>query len=570
MTQAWAQGACPSGYQSYTSGAVTLCRPQASSDFYYGALSSSLPQDRYPICGPGRIPTRGDGSYPWMRFASSGVPKSAHSWSDGAQTYQFLKTASSSPEYAYQDLDRCACIGKTITESGVTGSDEALSPINGGPRLLPDTFDVIADQSTERPRAYGMVAIADDHASDGRRGILFAAGKSKCGCPNFNEVAVSVDPLSAPSDPVGVRCVPAIAQAQGRVLARFDPKLHDAGAASQVLNRASEPVLAGSVQLVQQIQLPRALNQQNALQSYSRRIWTCARPYQLDSSTSSCAIDTSIHGCDAGDPARGVPPSEVHPSITGSSKLAAFENTQNKKLAACLNEFGSTLATIKFDCVDNQRIYADMNELWAGADSEAQGGQPYGFQLTDGMGKVLTGFYTLEGKRCEEFSEFAGALQPGRLRESSGGWVFAAQGNALPQPSDALTGVAQLKQRLAGLGKRVPATATEMKQCPLLVRAALVANCPKNGPLPAVQKTLEVLDASGSVLSRRCSIASTVTVHTRIEQLYEIEGSAPIPTQDSVADRVAMSGISVAQINFGKKLSACPPGTSQQGELCVY
>lgn len=560
---------CFDGYEMHGS----TCRPMLKPEFYYGSLGGGVPNDRYPICGPGRLPVTGDGSYSWTTMASSGVPKSSNSTLFGGTEYRYLRDATTTPPvYAYRDLSRCVCIGKTINESIPVANYALLPPLSTTHRILPDTMEVISNQTSDGQARYGMVAIADDNASDGRLGAFYSAGRSKCGCPNFNEIPQPVDPNLPSSADIGVRCVPAVQPGPARVLGHFNPDTHDKPTQSFVMNRGNEPTVDGSPnELVTNIALPLSTLNQNALANYARRIWTCAQPYRLNPSSGACEFQPEYNRCDEGDPTANIPPSEVSPFVTGSSKVQAFENTINKKLAACLNEFGTLGSSVKFDCIDNSIIpYDSFDELWASADENDDGGQPNAFVLMNPAGRTLTGFFTLSGERCEDYSEFVDEIKPGKLTRKNGNWEFTPRGTAIPRPTGGLKGANFLASKLTSMGKRLPQTPLEKHQCPILVRAAAVMTCPKNPLLPAAQRTLEIRSNTGMLLKRRCSVASAVVVHIRAEQVYEIEGAAPMKTYDTIRENNQASAISVSQlttIKFGPK---CPPGTQNLAGSCVY
>ncbi|MCC5758143.1 hypothetical protein, partial [Klebsiella pneumoniae] len=93
-----------------------------------------------------------------------------------------------------------------------------------------------------------------------------------------------------------------------------------------------------------------------------------------------------------------------------------FNNAINKKLACCLNSFKTGDTYAKFDCIENAKTaVTDFDTLWASSDSTTEGNQMNAFILAGPNGKPLTGFYTMEGVRCNEFSEFAGPLQPAKV-----------------------------------------------------------------------------------------------------------------------------------------------------------
>ena len=94
------------------------------------------------------------------------------------------------------------------------------------------------------------------------------------------------------------------------------------------------------------------------------------------------------------------------------------------------------------------------------------------------------------------------------------------------------------------IGKRVPATQAEMYRCPILVRAAIVVACPEITPTAPVGKNYfdSYLASNGKVY---CPVASTVSVQTRIEQLYQITG---LPLLETLQGTGLTSNISVSDL----------------------
>jgi hypothetical protein len=514
----------------------------------------------------------GDPLFTVYNVSSSGVPRLSPAILQNDWNYEFIQDMSPPPKYGYRGFSRCVCVGKTWSETPKHSSLAPLGPLsNGSPRILPDTFDVVVSQTNAGQAQYGQVALPLIPGVDGRLGSLFGTGQSRCGCPNFNEQAISLDSSVGATDGVGVRCVPSVTSTEGRVLAKFDPSLHDAGANTQVMNRSEEPVESSTGLLVRQILLPQSITDQATTTTYHRKIWTCQRPYRLNVLNGACEYAAEIHACSIGDATAGVPPSVVSPFITGRSKEEQFLNAQNKKLGACLNEFDTVISTFKFDCIENAKNdYANFDELWSSADPRADGGQLNAIQFANGGGQLLTGFFELNGRRCDEFNEMVGDVQPGRLKMVDGAWTFEPKGSVLARPDVSLPGYQQMIQKFNEQGLRVPSTIEEKRRCPILIRAAVLYSCPSNPAPPGLARTFELKDASGNILQRRCTIASSVQLQFKMEQVFEIEGTRPMKPMDTIQEKIQMAGISVAQLNTGKFGSTCPPGTSPMGDACVY
>jgi hypothetical protein len=120
----------------------------------------------------------------------------------------------------------------------------------------------------------------------------------------------------------------------------------------------------------------------------------------------------------------------------------------------------------------------------------------------------------------------------------------------------------------AGINKGVPTTLQEMNECPILVRAALVVTCPpSNGGASLPELRLQE-PADATVI--RCPTASSVTVHLRIEQLYQIAGQTPLKTFDTRAMKDQITNLAVADIIGNRFGETCLPGTRRVGDLCTY
>ena len=258
--------------------------------------------------------------------------------------------------------------------------------------------------------------------------------------------------------------------------------------------------------------------------------------------------------------------SAVSTGVTGTDDKAKFNNTVNKKLACCLNyETGGFYA--KFDCIETAKNhYSDFNALWQSVDTTGAGGQSNAMSLANSQGKLLTGFYTLKGTRCNEFSEFAGPITPARVNPSSGTTTqmdHAAGGAGAVQTiaGPTLNPPASLKPP----GAKLPTTAADRLRCPILVRAAFLAKCPDN-PVVDTAPRRSYTDSSGVV---HCSHASSLQVQVRVEQITEIASMPRMKPEDTVVDAKNASAISIDQIIANKYGNQCPSGTHRQGDACV-
>ena len=216
-------------------------------------------------------------------------------------------------------------------------------------------------------------------------------------------------------------------------------------------------------------------------------------------------------------------------------------------------------AFIKFDCIDNSsyNYNGSFEALWEGNDSQVTSNGSSNVSnalvLAGPVGTPITGFYTLSGSRCSTYNEFGTlvshklSLVAGVLTKDAGVTIY----NGVPDPTGGTLGP--------------PKTEIEMQRCPILVRAAMIATCPSNSDLPVVQRTY-----TDSSAVKYCSAASSIQVHIRIEQVYEIVGTPKMPTIDTIQQQRMASSISVDQIISQKNGGACPLGTVKQGEVCVY
>jgi hypothetical protein len=603
-------GSPPSGYQS--DGVVSCVPVLPSTDFGPG------PSPSLPACGSGRIALSGDGTYTATTFSSSGPPladsSNGYDYTNNGETNHYTYVSSSVPNppiYGYPQGSRCYCKGLgTIPTATVPLPTTLLNTVTGPsgspvPRQYPVTFDVINSQ----PQAglnYAPVPIALDGISDGRLYAEFTgsgSASSACGCPNFNEKYVSNGTDSA-GNWVGSYCAPMVnpsatptdgsAMGPVTVLAAYNPNIDLAnmiGSGNDVLNGSN---------YITTISLPNSGSDAVGLSTYTRRIWKCADPYQLNISGSSatCVFNPALHACDDGSSGSGDFPSPVSdfigptPSPAPSStanKTLQFDNTVNKKLACCLNAFHSDNTDLyeKFDCLDNSRMsYTNFDALWQSSDTSTDGGQLNAIILTDGSAigsatgaqKIISGFYSLTGQHCDQFSEFA--YSPGSqitryrvdpLVMSSqqtkiGGSGFVATGTPSPLPESAAYATINTQVTSGTWNKTVPTTRADFLSCPILVRAAIVATCPPPTLAPNALTTVDT--AAGS--TPRCAVAGGIQVHVRIEQIFEITGTAPAPVTDTMMQLNSTTSLDVTSIITAKVGDQCPPGTTKKGDLCAY
>jgi hypothetical protein len=424
------------------------------------------------------------------------------------------------------------------------------------------------------------VAVTNKATVDPRAFSLFhpsasATEFSVCSCPNLNEKAEAL----SPTDPqAGSVCVPmidtGISNSPNRVLAPY--ALYPAFYNQHILTAWKESSSTGPLKPT--INLPKSASEQDVIEPYDRRIWTCAAPFEPDLGTGNCIYKREKHAC--GEDATGIALSP-YGETSGSATNANFQKLANKKLACCLNSHkldsnGATFQEfLKYDCTETRVLDAsgkslDFNTLWAGADDTLDGGQMNALALVSAIGQPITGFYTLRGTRCSKFSEFGGELRPKRVKPFLAASQQAAVagsaneeniGNAYPLPS-----VQAYTDLRAGIGKEVPKTLQEMNECPILVRAALVVTCPTSG---ASKPDLRLTDPTDNTLVR-CPMASNVSVHLRIEQLYHIAGQSPLKTFDTRAVKDQIASVEVSEIIANRYGDTCLPGTRRVGDICVY
>lgn len=545
---------CPPGYQDVSG----TCKPDPISLPEYYADASG-----YPICGPGRLPmTYG---YASSRAVSSLLPRISTTYTSPVtgKSYAYaVDDGSGLPKYFYANYPHCGCVGHSVNDMSST----ADIAVNG--TFSADLYEAVSSRgSNGKPnQQVAPLAIAHDGTSDGRLGALFSAGQSECGCPNINEEMVPASPTGI----AGPHCQPKIDPNDPNLVFSkdFDP-VYDAWA---VMNPAEE--VKGADGIVSTIRLASSSSPESAAQLYQRGIWKCQNGYTVNPDTKKCEFDLTKHQC-AGD-------SPVSSKISGSTAADRFSNAVNKKLACCLNQYDPSdvhgRGFLKFDCVENADTpYTNFNELWTSSDAGSDGGQLNAFMLSNSMGKAVTGFYTLNGERCNEYSEFSNdPIQPGLVnpaqpltqgRHANGSMspdAFEPIGSALPKPTSSA-----FNTLVSGLGARAhpPSTPAEKRRCPVLVRAAILTACPSNPQSTAAP--LRTYVEPGTKI-KHCSMAESIQVHIRMEQVWEIAGMPRLQPVDTVLDNRAASAVSISQIIANKYGDACPPGSTHQGDTCVY
>ena len=201
----------------------------------------------------------------------------------------------------------------------------------------------------------------------------------------------------------------------------------------------------------------------------------------------------------------------------------------------------------KFDCWEypGDASTTDFNTLWAKTDAAGNDEIPFAIVLTGGNGKIITGFFGKDGKRCDQFSEFLApvtGIQPysvnplmrtGQQQTLASGLL--PMGTAYPTPTGAK--ILELQQRLTN-GRsppiRYPATADEFRACPILVRAVVVPHCTSTpevasdfytGVSPSTANAFTL--ANGS---HHCIRAKSLEFRIRVEQLVHIAGETPLKT----------------------------------------
>lgn len=602
---------CPVGYYIFGS-SPGRCRPnkpaivRAAGAPYDAA--AEFPIDEYlfdaagyPVCGAGRLPSTYSVRIP--DFASNGTPKSQATVSGSLYSqpalYAFASPSpppadpSPSPFYAYWDYPHCACAsGHAVAATPLNPFPHSQLPVSSGSvtRFLPDTLDVIQSRgSGNRPDLqYGQVAIARDNGTlDGRLSTVFGvAGNSgsACGCPNVNEEAVRLNAADAQS---GYRCRSRIiGDPERQMVTQFSNASHyRTSGYNYVIDDSQETRNAGG-DIIERVRLPVSASSPNSLQVYRRGIWMCGPGYSYDSSqtTEQCVFNESHNACDA--------TSEMHPSTTGGSYSQRFDNTVNKKAACCGIQFGRVgtnfTTPIKMDCVDNSKTnYANFDALWSSADPAPAGGQPNLMILTDAAGRELTGWYTLDGVRCNQYASLSrDTITRGRLNPivqagqqgqvSTAGDRFEPVGGTISAPAGAasiLTGFETNPSKFGATthpGAGITSNRTDINraraaiQCPIYVRAAAVYGCDENAK---GNTQLRTIDNGGTP---RCAAASQIKIHVRVEQIYEIYGQQSIKAQDTIVDSDQSKNVSLEDLWNVHGFGTCPKPSVRNGSTCVY
>jgi hypothetical protein len=588
---------CPNGYVSKKVGAANACRPIDPTMPGNASLSEFMDDaNGYPGCGVNRIPVKQN--FATMSFANSGTPAITDSVTFAKVAFPYATASPTTappgepftPIYGYADQTHCACVGHAVIAPGLTPESlsTTLSSKSGtAPRYYPDSADTISQRASGgRPSAsYGSVAISRDSTKDGRIGTVWKTGTAYCGCPNLNEKITT-----APENLSGGQCVSALKEPDSTkiMFATFNPLVDDVTGFTNVMNRSAE--LGTNSKVISSILLPASQGAPASLNAYARGIWKCKAPYKLDVSSATCQFDAPANMCSDADPA-----SPVSSTVTGTSAAAKFDNAINKKLACCLNT-GADAATQKYDCVENttnsvSKAYKDFNELWASTDPTDAGEQMNAVMLGDKNGKPLTGFFTMDGIRCEGYSEFTSQqLIPGTMSDFAAGAsqgaaagntqsmsaFVADQSNVIYKPSvnaNSVSGSTAYNNMVAKLGSSksgIPTSTAEKRRCPILVRAALIATCPLNSQSDSSNfRTLTPSQQVG-ITKPRCAVADSLQIKVRMEQIYSIAGQTKLDTVDTVMDAKNAGAMSVQKIIQNKWGNWCPPGTTKQGSTCVY
>jgi len=595
---AWAIS-CPAGWTLTGANCTPL---QPSGDYFSDSNDHAIAgiSGRY-VCG-------GSSSTGWRVPVLSSfepLPISTHTFPNTTNTMSYSGGPASVPSirntpasgnsaeqdftYVYSSLSRCVCYSNSSPSYDPAGANDDSSFYlpnhnalkSGASRIYPDTFDVISTQDQKASVLYNMVAYSSNASQDGRAGAVFNSGNSICGCPNVNETPVKNKTVLGDSGIIGMHCQPMVS-GSGTVLTTYNPAIHDSTSAATMasadaivatgkqiiqspLDSAILPAWSPSSDMVPTITIP---TNGGGSQQYGRKIWTCAAPYVLNASGTCQAPDLSKHVCGAGSGS-----GTESPVSAAVASVGGFSKVVNQKLACCMNDslltenVSSPVANpaagafVKFDCIDNSsyNYNGSFETLWAGNDSQVTSNGSANVSnalvLAGPTGSALTGFYTLSGSRCSEYSEFSSApIVAHKLSLDTGVWKMDA-GVALPYH------VSDPSGKVGG----PPSSISEMVRCPILVRAAMIATCPTNSDLPVVQRTYT--DASAV---KYCSAASSIQVHVRMEQIYEIAGTPKMQTIDTIQQQRMASSISIDQIIAQKNGNTCPAGTSKQGEVCVY
>jgi hypothetical protein len=416
-----------------------------------------------------------------------------------------------------------------------------------------------------------MVAVHKDPAKDGRLAAAFGSGSSICACPNVNEVPT---PVSSVEPRLGVYCGPpaTLAADPNRAFTLFDPVKDQ----SNVIDATREPTDTSNV-IQKEISLPASATASSSLIKYRRGIHKCQIGYVLNKTSPAapkCDWDVNAHLCNASSP--------LPTKTKENNAFPAWDQIINKRAACCSNDMNAatTSSTVRFDCVDNTAFAktATFNQLWA-SDPSTTGGQLNAMVIAEGNNIPLTGWFTSDGRRCLEFSEFTntpiipGTVPPlvvtGQQETVTANWV--ATGTALPMPSGAA-----FSDIITRLGPKArapnPSAGTQIelnnaRRCPILVRAAMITRCPGTTTAGQNLPRFTVTDSAGIT---RCPSADSIQIHVRIEQIFRIAGEPQMPPIDTITDQKSVGTINVGDVIRNKNGGQCLPGMQMSGSMCRY
>jgi hypothetical protein len=196
----------------------------------------------------------------------------------------------------------------------------------------------------------------------------------------------------------------------------------------------------------------------------------------------------------------------------------------------------------RLDCLETKET--DFNALWASKDADHDGGQMNALALSNGLG-VISGFYTKDGVLCQQFNEFLAPdgflvrykVEP-ILKTLQQEHVSAASGKVqigTPYPQLRLPFEMRTAFQSGGKRKLYPESIPDMNLCPVLVRAALKVECPKGSKA----------DAAGNI---RCETAKSLSIRVRIEQIFEIAGTAAFKPIDTSLNPEQASNFNLKEV----------------------
>jgi hypothetical protein len=195
--------------------------------------------------------------------------------------------------------------------------------------------------------------------------------------------------------------------------------------------------------------------------------------------------------------------------------------------------------------------------------------------------RPITGFYSMTGQHCDQFSEFAytsaiqratvNPLQKSGQQNQVAGAGFVYAGGTIPIPT--ASAYSTINGVVTGTwGKKIPTTQQDFLSCPILVRAAMVATCPSmtQAPNALTSVNLGTGNGAGGTSGARCAAAGGIQVQLRIEQVFTVTGMPPAKTFDSVVTLNSTTSMDVSQLILNKVGNLCPPFTTKKGDLCTY